>query len=92
MNQCVNGMLISVLMELFLMVFPSLSDWSVTLTLHPLLGPWSIMGSTITLLPQWAIRPVQNFIACTRVHFIFSPFLLCLELSPNGCHVNKMRI
>jgi len=35
MGQCVKGMLISAIMELFLMVLPSLSGWGVTLTLHP---------------------------------------------------------
>jgi len=40
MDQCVKGMVISVVMELYLMVFPSLSGWGVTLTAHPLLVPW----------------------------------------------------
>ena len=86
MGQCVKWMLISVVMELFLMVFPSLSDWSVTLIPHHLLVPWSRKGRTIHLLPLWAIWPVQNFIACTRVHFTFtlSPFFLCLETLQMG--------
>ena len=39
MDQCVKRMVISAVMKLFLMVFPSLSGWGVTLTPHPLLVP-----------------------------------------------------
>ena len=78
---CVKGIVISAVMELFLMVFPSLSGWGVTLTLHPLLVPWWRKGRAIPLLPLWAIQPVQNLTAYTRVHFTFSfsPFRICLE-------------
>jgi hypothetical protein len=41
----------------------------VTLTPHPLLVSWSRKCRAIPLLPLWAVRPVQSFSACTRVHF-----------------------
>jgi DNA-binding transcriptional LysR family regulator len=43
----------------------------VTLIPHPLPVPWSRKSRTIPLLPLWAVRPVQSFSACTRVHFTF---------------------
>ena len=43
----------------------------VTLTPHLLLVPWSRKSRAIPLLPLWAVRPVQSFSACTRVHFNF---------------------
>ena len=44
----------------------------VTLTPNPLLVPWSRKGRAIPLLPLWAVRPVQSFSACTRVHVTFT--------------------
>jgi hypothetical protein len=41
-------------------------------TPHPFLVPWSRKGRSIPLLPLWAVRPVQSFSACTRVHFTFT--------------------
>ena len=38
----------------------------------PLLVPWSKNSRAILLLPLWAVRPVQSFSACTRVHFTFT--------------------
>ena len=53
--------------------FPGVkSDRSVTLTPHPLLVQWSRKGRAKPLLPLWAIRPVQSFSGCTRVHFYIS--------------------
>ena len=43
----------------------------VTMTPHLILVPWSWKGRAIPLLPLWAVRPVQNFSACTRVHSTF---------------------
>jgi hypothetical protein len=52
--------------------FPGVkSGRGVTLTPHPLLVPWSWKIRAIRLLPLWAVRPVQSFSACTRVHFTF---------------------
>ena len=49
-----------------------LTTWrGVTLTHNPLLVPWSRKSTAISLLPLWAVRPVQNFSACTRVYFTF---------------------
>jgi hypothetical protein len=54
-------------------VFPGVkSSRGVTLTPHPLPVPWSRNGRAIPLLPLWAVRPVQSFSACTRVHFTFA--------------------
>jgi len=53
--------------------FPGVkSGRGVMLTPHPLLVPWSRKGRAIPLLPLWAVRPVQSFSACTRVHFTFT--------------------
>jgi len=49
------------------------SGRGVTLTPHPLLVPWSWKSRAIPLHPLWAVRPVQSFSACTRVHFTFLP-------------------
>ena len=38
----------------------------------PLLVPWSGKSRAIPLLPLRAVRPVQSFSACTRVHFTLS--------------------
>ena len=51
------------------------SGRGVTLTSHPLRVPWSWKGIAIPLLPLWAVRSVQSFGACTRVHFTF--YMLC---------------
>ena len=40
----------------------------------PLLVPWSRNSKAILLLPLWAVRPVQSFSACTRVHFTRNKF------------------
>jgi len=45
---------------------------NLTLTSHPLLVPRSRKITAIPLLPLWAVRPVQSFSACTRVHFTLS--------------------
>jgi len=37
-----------------------------------LLVSWSRKCTAIPLLPLWAVRPVQRFNACTRVHFTFT--------------------
>ena len=53
--------------------FPGVkSGRGVTLTSHPLIVPWSKKSRTIPLFPLWAVRPLQSFSACTRVHFTFS--------------------
>jgi hypothetical protein len=53
--------------------FPGVkSGRGVTLTPHPLLVPWSRQVRAISLLPLWAVRPVQSFSTCTRVHFTFT--------------------
>jgi hypothetical protein len=53
--------------------FPGLkSGRGVTLTPHTHLVPWSWKGRPIPLLPLWAVRPVQSFSACTKVHFTFT--------------------
>jgi len=44
------------------------SGRGVTLTPHLLLVPCSRKGRAIPLLPLWAVRTVQSFSACTRVH------------------------
>ena len=55
--------------------FPGVkSGRGVTLTPHPRLVPWSRKGRAIPLLPLRAVRPVQSFSACTRVHFTL-PFM-----------------
>ena len=52
--------------------FPEVnSGRGVTLTTHPLLVPRSRKSRAIHLLPLWAVRPVENFSACKRVHFTF---------------------
>ena len=52
--------------------FPGVkSGRGVMLTPHPLLVQWSRKSKAIPLLPLWAVRPVQSFSACTRVHFTF---------------------
>ena len=57
--------------------FPGVkSSRGVTLTPHPLLVPWSWKSRAIPLLPLWAVWPVQSLSACTRVHFIFTLFIL----------------
>ena len=38
----------------------------------PLLVQCSRKSRAITLLPLWAVRPVQSFSACTRMHFTFT--------------------
>ena len=55
------------------------SGRSETLNPHPLLVPWAWNGRAIPLLPLWAVRPVQNLIACTRVHFTFDFYGMLLE-------------
>ena len=50
------------------------SGRGVTLTPQPLLVPWSRKSRAIPLLPLWAVRPVQSFSGCTRVHFTL-PYL-----------------
>ena len=56
--------------------FPGVkSGRGVTLTPHSLLVPWSWKRRAIPLLPLWAVRPVQSFSDCTRVHFTLSQCL-----------------
>ena len=56
--------------------FPAVkSGRGVTLTPHPLLAPWSRKSRAISLFLLWAVRPVQRFSACTRVHFTTLPLL-----------------
>ena len=56
--------------------FPGVkSGRGVTLTPHPLLVPWSRKIRAIPLFPLLAVRPVQSFSACTRVHFKFYLYL-----------------
>jgi len=45
------------------------SGRGVKLTPYPLLVPWTRKSRAIPLLPLWTLRPVQNLISCTRVHF-----------------------
>jgi len=53
--------------------FPGVkSGRGVTLTPHPLLVPWTRKSRVIPLLTLWAVRPVQRFSACKRVHFTFT--------------------
>jgi hypothetical protein len=58
------------------------SDRGVTLTPHTLLVLWSWQSRAIPLLPLWAVRPVQSFSACTRVHFTYI-FIFQLDCSPD---------
>jgi hypothetical protein len=52
--------------------FPRIkSGRGVTLTSHPLLMPRSRKCRAIPLLTLRALRPVQRFSACTKVHFTF---------------------
>ena len=48
------------------------SGRGVTLTPQLLLVPWSWKVRAIPLLPLLAVRPVQSFSACTRVHITFT--------------------
>ena len=51
-------------------VFPGGKEWQGRdADPHPLLVPWSRKSRAIPLLPVWAVRLVQSFSACTRVHF-----------------------
>jgi len=53
-------------------VFPGVkSGRGVTLTHHLLLMLWLRKSRAIPLLPLWAVRTVQSFRFCTRVHFHF---------------------
>jgi len=52
--------------------FPGVkSSRGVTLTPHPLLVPWSRKSRAVPVLPLWAVRPVQSFSVCTKVHLTF---------------------
>jgi len=62
------------------------SGQGVTLTPHPLLVPWPWKSIAISLLPLWAVRPVQCFTACTRVHFTFS-FRECTVVPENNYQI-----
>ena len=46
----------------------------------PLLVPSSWKSRAIPLLPLWAVRPVQSFSVCTRVHFTFTFFWKITQL------------
>jgi hypothetical protein len=62
--------------------FPGVkSGRGVTMTPHTLLVPWSWKSRAIPLLPLWAVRPVQNFSACTRVHLYLYSFHIRLSYS-----------
>ena len=52
------------------------SERGVKLTPHPLLVSWPRKSRAIPLVPLWAVRPVQSFSACTRVHFNFCLYIL----------------
>jgi hypothetical protein len=65
--------------------FPGVkSGRGVTLTPHPLLVAWSRKGRAISLLPLRAVRPLQNFSACTSVHLFtvhVSPLVIVMITS-----------
>jgi len=61
----------------------------VTLIPHPLLVPWSWKSRVIPLLPLWAVQIVQNFGACTRVHFTF---FLHVSVRLATCRHNILRV
>jgi len=68
--------------------FPGVkSGRGVTLTPQPILVPWSRKSRAIPLLPLWAVRPVQDFRACTGVQFTFT-LTLTLDI-PLSC-VNSL--
>jgi hypothetical protein len=57
-------------------IFPGVkSGRGVMLTPYPLLVLWSWNSRAMPLLPLSAVRPVQSFSACTRVHFILILFM-----------------
>ena len=59
------------------------SGRGVTLTPHPFLVLCSWKRRAIPLLPLWAVRSVQSFSACTRVHFTFSFTLYYMQFWQN---------
>jgi len=59
------------------------SGRGVTLTPHPLLVPWARKSRAIHLLLLWAVRSVQSFSACTRVHFTFT-FSFTMRIKSKG--------
>jgi len=67
------------------------SGRGVTLTTHPLLVPWLWKGRAIPQLPLWAARPVQNLIACTRVHFTFFLPKCVISCNWTSCQVDLSR-
>ena len=65
------------------------SGRDVTVTPHPLLVPWSRKIRAIPLLREWAERPVQSLSACTRVHFIFLPYMTSQARCVVSGHINS---